>query len=166
MIAGVRIDPLAAEVLAALCALRPPPAPLTPALAALLPADPPADAIARALARRKTPGAATGYATAEGAAPAARFLRRLGRRARTLHGAPVAVPDGDTLRRIGHRVPAVHRPAELTDDEALGAWAFVWAHADAGRRRDAAAALPAPLARRVGHAPAPPPARAARWCEG
>lgn len=162
MIAGVRLDPQAAEVLAALCARRPPRAPMTDALRALLPASPAADALARALARRRAPTGTPEHVTAATSAPAARFLRRLGRRARTLGGPPVEVPDAIALRRLAARVPAAARPA-LDDDVAVGAWVFVWSHADAGRRRDAAAALPRPLGRAVGHAPAPDAALAAAW---
>lgn len=162
MIAGARIDPLAADVLAALCAQRPVAAPLTPALRALLPAEVAADGVVRALARRRAPQGTPGHPTAAGAAPAARFLRRLGRRARTLHGPPLVVPDAATLAQLAARVPHAERPG-LNDDRTLGAWVFVWSHADAGRRRDAAAALPFELGRAVGHAPPPPPALVAGW---
>ncbi len=108
--------------------------------------------LAAILARRPPP------ATTGSSAPAARFVRRLQRRARTPQGATRPIPD-EALARLGRRVADARTFASPPPDlEALGLWVAVWAEPDPGRRRDLVSMAPDARARWVGHAPPPPEA--------
>jgi hypothetical protein len=164
VIAGVPLGPDGLTALAALLALRgspggEPDAPLAVALAEAAPAEP-AAALAAVLARRRS--AAEGEAIASGTSPAARFLRRLERRARTAQRS-ILPPAPEVLAEIGRGARAHVPPGpEPPDPESVGLWILVWAEPDPGRRRDLVAAAPPARARWVGHAPPLTPEAARR----
>jgi hypothetical protein len=148
VIAGVPLGPDGLAALAAVMERRGPPAGrLDDALERALAAAPRPVDLGAVLARRPPP------APAGSGAAAARFVRRLERRARTLQGPTAPIPD-DELAHLGRRFGGTF-PSPPPDLEAVGLWVAIWAEPDPARRRDLVAMAPPARARWVGHAPRP-----------
>ncbi len=97
MIAGAPLSPEGCRALAALIALRGD-GPLSAALRSKLPSvDDPQRALAELLALRRPAGPPAGRPHPEGPSPAARYLRRLGRRHRVSPHRPPPAPDAEAL---------------------------------------------------------------------